>query len=164
MCGCAAGQKAVPYAPHEIPKDTRITLERTPCFGECDWYKLSISADGSVEFAPQRYGADSKPVALPPLKDKIGVDGVRKLIAEFERIDYFSLDDKYDISNRKSCPNAATDHSSAITSITIGGKSKQIHHYHGCEGNPILEKLTALEDKIDQIALRQEWLLELRNQ
>ena len=157
----AAGFSA---AQETLPKDSVITLERTPCFGMCDSYKLTISANGDVEFVPKRHGADHKPGTGTRFKDRISLDMVKQLVAEFEKINHFSLCDRYDISSDKLCPRASTDHPSAITSITIDGKSKEVHHYHGCEGNPILDKLTALEDKNDQIAVRPEWILELRKQ
>ena len=154
----------VAIAQPAVPIDTWITLERTPCFGACPWYKLSISADGAVELIPKALDVDHREVDKPPFKVNIGVDKVKRLITEFEKINYFALNDEYITRNEEDCPSSWTDAPSAITSISTGGKWKRILHYRGCKGNPVLDKLTTLENKIDEIAGTEGWLKQLRTQ
>ena len=51
-----------------------------------------------------------------------------------------------------------TDMPSAITSIRLKGKSKTVSHYYGCGDSGVLPKLTALENKIDEVAGTQKWI------
>ena len=152
---------AFTFAQQSIPKDTFITLERTPCFGTCPFYKLTILADGKVEFEPKRMTKKYKLVSGKLITSQITQDKLKQLITEFESIGYFSLENIYgrsDFKEDKNCPEMWTDYSTAFTSILINGKSKQINHYHGCQGSAILEKLTKLEDKIDEIVNTKQWL------
>ena len=75
-----------------------ITLERTPCFGTCPSYKLTIYDDGKVEYEGRDF-----------VKRKGKAEGqitkaeLEELIREFERIDYQNLADDYTLSS-KNCP------------------------------------------------------------
>lgn len=138
-----------------IPKDTLITLERTICYGSCPDYKLTIAADGTVTFEGRRF-VKVRGIAT----GHISQEDLRKLIAEFDAVSYFSLRDSYK-TQADGCPEVWTDNPQAITSIRMGGKSKKIVHYYGCEedqGKSIYPKvLTELEAKIDQIAGTDKW-------
>jgi hypothetical protein len=129
-----------------------ITLERTQCYGDCPVYKLAIFADGKVlyegkEFVKRKGKAEGR-ITRAALEDLVG---------EFNRIDYLNLDDKY-IFEGKNCPEWWTDSSSTITSLNWKGKQKTIDHYHGCRGTNVLNQLTALEHKIDQVVNTRRWI------
>jgi hypothetical protein len=147
------------FGQHDIPHDTVITLERTECFGTCPSYKLSISANGEVVFVGQRFVK-----RVGKVKGRISPDQLKQLIAEFERINYFSLKDDYGMSGgfgptpSEDCPEMWTDHPAAYTSLTINGKTKKVAHYHGCKGNDATEKLTRLENRIDEIVNTERWV------
>ena len=124
--------------------DVVVTLERGPCFGACPVYRLTVYGDGRVSYEGIRF------VRIEGTRTAtISEDNVRQLIAEFYAIDYFSLHDEYTHAD-------ATDMPSATTSITIGGKTKTIIHYHGDFSTP--DELTALEDKIDEIVSTRQWV------
>ena len=125
-------------------KEIVITLERTRCFGVCPAYTLTIYGDGRVVYD----GKDFVRVEGARTAN-IGEESISRLVTEFQNIDYFSLDDSYEEFN-------ATDMPSAITSITINGKTKTIRHYHGDLSAP--KKLTELENKIDQIVNTDQWI------
>src|SRR5438128_1833857 len=85
------------YSQQEIPKDLSITLERTMCFGWCPAYRLTITADGSVKFTPTEefaYRGDG-PMPSFPLTGKITADQLSVLLAEFEKIKFYSLRNHY---------------------------------------------------------------------
>lgn len=124
--------------------DLVITLERTPCFGACPVYSLAIRGDGTVNYE----GKDFVKVK-GTARTTISMDQVYKLVHEFEKADYFSLKDSY-------TERTATDMPSVITSITTGGRTKKIEHYHGDFSAP--EKLTELEYMIDQIVNADQWI------
>lgn len=139
-----------------VPPDTLITLERTMCPGLCPVYKLTIRADGTVQFEGRHVEAgEVSPGEIK--KGTISKEGIDSLVSEFEKADYFSFKDSYRIGD-KDCRESRTDHPSAITSITINGKSKSVTHDYGCKGNARLDDLTKLESKIDEVADTKQWL------
>jgi hypothetical protein len=128
-----------------------ITLERGACFGSCPVYKLTIYDDGTVEYEGKEF------VRLrSKAKGQITQEALQELIREFEKIDYLKLDDSYEVGS-KNCPESWTDHPLAITSLNWQGKQKKIRHYHGCRGLAILDQLTALENKIDEVVNTRRW-------
>lgn len=133
-------------------KDDFITLERTVCFGTCPSYLLTIKRDGSVTFEGRRF---TKTVGV--VRGKISPADFRALVSEFEKINYFSLPDRF-VGGTKECPENITDMPSANTSIKLNGKTKAVDHYYGCSSNGALAKLTALENKIDEVAGTQKWI------
>ncbi|MFN2578980.1 MAG: acetamidase/formamidase family protein [Pyrinomonadaceae bacterium] len=129
-----------------------ITLERTVCFGTCPAYKVTIARDGTVTFDGRRF-TKTKGLATGHIK----ADDFRKLMKEFEKIDYFSLPDAYTPGTAQ-CPRVVTDLPSANTSIHLNGKMKSVEHYYGCGNAQALAKLTALETRIDEVAGTQKWI------
>jgi hypothetical protein len=79
------------------------------------------------------------------------------LMADFDRVKFFSLEDNYS-HDRRVCDEVWTDNPSAITSIRINGKSKTVNHYYGCRGPKAPKELTELEDKLDEIVNTAQWL------
>lgn len=148
--GChGAGYSDRTAIPQGIPRDLKITLERTECFGFCPVYKLTITADGSVVFEGRRF-VKQEGVTI----SSVSPERLKQLMAEFDRVKFFSLEDDYS-ETRLSCP---TDQPSAITSIRINGKSKTINHYLGCLEPKVPKGLTELENKIDEIVNTAQWL------
>ena len=150
-------------AQREIPKDLKITLERYTRLGSSPSYSLTITADGIVKFTPfgkPAYHAEgTEPSAR--LTGNITTRQVRRLLAEFQKIKFFSLRNHYDDSDESrggpSCPKYLTDGGSAIISIVENGKHKTVHHYGGCIGPKVLKTLGALEDKIDKTTNSDQW-------
>ncbi len=132
--------------------DDAITLERTACFGTCPMYKVTIASDGTVTFNGVRFTK-----ITGAAKGKISANDYRQLVAEFEKINYFSLPDAYS-PGTPVCPRTITDMPSANTSIRLKGKLKGVRHYLGCGEEGALAKLIALEKKIDDVAGTQKWI------
>jgi hypothetical protein len=134
-----------------IPPDTVITLERTSCRGACPFYKIRISADGSVFFRGKLFVNSKRP------KSNLTQEQLSQLLAEFEKIDYFSLRDRYQYLS-DGCSGSGLDHPGAITSLRINGRTKTITHDYGCtersaDGRPgavYPKALFALEERIDE--------------
>jgi len=140
----AAGCARTPTPMPDDLDDVVITLERTVCFGVCPEYKLTIYGNGTVVYEGKRFvRIEGKRTAT------ISEDKIRELLSEFERVDYFFLEDSYE-------EFMATDMPSAYTSLTIDGKTKTVRHYHGDFSAP--EEVTALEDKIDEIVDSNQWI------
>lgn len=138
--GC--GEPPIP-TPDDI-SDVVVTIERGPCFGACPVYRLTVYGDGRVIYEGIRFvGVEGTRTAT------ISEDKVRQLVTEFQKIDYFSMDDEYTHAD-------ATDMPSATTSITIAGQTKTVAHYHGDFSAP--EDLATLEDRIDEIVSTDRWV------
>ena len=137
----------------DIPQDLMITLERTACYGFCPVYKLTITADGAVVFNGRRFVKQEGAT----VKSVISREGLKQLMAEFDRVKFFSLEDDY-MDNPRVCAENWTDSPSAFTSIRIDGKSKTVRHYHGCRGPKVPKEITELENKIDEIVNTAQWL------
>lgn len=128
---------------------TAVALERTPCFGSCPVYSLSISRSGVVRFEGKKFvehaGADSA---------RIPAASVDSLVSELSAAGYFGFADRY-TSGAPACGRYATDLPSAITSITDDGRVKRIEHDHGCTDAP--RELARLENRIDEVAGTGRW-------
>ena len=135
-----------------VPLDTLITFERTVCYGTCPSYKVTITADGSVTFEGRRFVT-----YVGIAKSSITREQLRKLIARFEQIKFFALKDRYE-TLLDGCQSEVTDHPSAITSITVDGKSKSVWHYFGCSGPEGLAELSKLEQLIDETVNSDQWI------
>ena len=140
----------IPVAP-AIPADTEIGLERRRCDLRCPVYKLTLSADGKVVYEGRNFVKRTGTV-----RSNIDEQKLAALIAEIERVNYFSLQDKY--IPGANCPQVATDYPTVITSVRINGRSHMIEHYHGCSGSDVLQELINLETKIDQAVNTEQWI------
>jgi len=129
-----------------------ITLERTVCYGTCPSYQVTIARDGAVTFEGRDF-VKTKGTATAQIKP----EDFHQLVNEFEKIKYFSLDERYEPGS-PGCPSAATDFPYARTSIKMNGRTKSVSHYHGCRGSELLRALTALERKVDEIAGTEKWI------
>jgi hypothetical protein len=148
-----------------VPKDTVITLHRFPDAFENGWrYTLTINSDGSVvlkRFKHLLRNFDPDGPESQTFQTRISLKQVAELVAEFERIRFFSLNDRF-AKTEDGCPSVWTDQGGTETSITLNGKTKTIAHYYGCRqesfGSVYPIKLTALESKIDEIVGTKQWL------
>ena len=138
---------------HEtVPPNTVITLQRGGCEKRCAVYKIIVFADGTLIYHGQYYVRRNGLVL-----DKVDVATVKRLIEEFQAINYFNLQDQYGYTSEEGCNSVLSDAPVAMTSIVTGEKSKAIIHHHRCVG-PVPGQLTRLEDKIDQLARAARWI------
>jgi hypothetical protein len=133
------------------PKDLRsvsVTLRRTACYGTCPVYAVTIDGSGLVQYLGEWHvdipGAQTSRIPPEKLKD---------LLRDFEGIHFFDLQDKYS----ESC----TDQPTAIISILVDGKTKEVSNYFGgCEGaksGPQVD-LAELAEQIDKAAGSGRWV------
>jgi len=126
-----------------------VSLERTPCYGSCPVYRVTISRGGMVRFEGTRFvtraGADSAQLAK---------EAVDSLLAELDRGGFFEFEERY-VSGAPACGLYATDLPSAITSVDDGSRSKRVRHDRGCSDAP--GALATLENRIDEVAGTARW-------
>jgi hypothetical protein len=116
----------------------KITLERTPCHGRCQVYKVTVWGTGEVAYFGEAH------------VDKAGAHGwrisrrrLRRLAEALKKANYFRLEDGYTSREITGAPGC-------VTSVEYDdGSSKSIDHYHGDSAAP--DALTQLEDEIDRI-------------
>ena len=70
-----------------------ITMERTMCFGTCPAHSLAIHGNGTVNYEGFAFVAVTGSHTYQISKEK-----VEQLVCEFHRINYFSLEDRYEES------------------------------------------------------------------
>jgi acetamidase/formamidase len=133
-------------------KTNVITMERGACFGTCPMYKVTLRSDGTVTFDGANF-VKTKGTAT----GKITPEDFNKLVSEFEKLKFFSLDDTYEPGS-PACGPAATDLPYVRTSIQMKGKTKSISHYQGCLNSEVVRTLLNLDRKIDEIAGTEKWI------
>ncbi|MBP1730263.1 MAG: hypothetical protein H6Q55_692 [Deltaproteobacteria bacterium] len=140
LASCASTSTQVSTTPSLL----MISLERTPCFGRCPVYKVSVYGDGTVRYDGKEY------VKVKGSQTRvISPQQVQRLLAELQQASYFSFKDDYDTIT-------FTDAPLAITAVTVDGRSKRVRHYLGDATAP--KELTILEERIDEVSGSQEWV------
>jgi hypothetical protein len=126
-----------------------ITLERTACFAGCPVYRLAVFADGSVS-----YEGSALVRQMGKASSRIPPERVEALLSELDRAGYFSFANRYTAAEPV-CGRYATDSPSAITSITLEGRTKRVEHDYGCDAAP--GALVVLERRIDEVVGSGQW-------
>ena len=127
---------------------TKIVLERTPCFGSCPVYTLTVHSSGLVEFAGKNYVK-----AQGPQTGKISAASFARLVKKIEEIDFFGLRDRYDGKNPDGSGSTVTDLPTRKTTVARGEETKTVVNYF--RGPP---GLTELELLIDELAKSSKWI------
>jgi hypothetical protein len=140
-----------------IPQDADviITLNRTPCFGNCPSYDLEIRDNGLVVYDG---GNDVKQSGQHT--DQISQADFHQLTSAFEELNYYLLEQKYRRAANIICDieeyNYMTDFPYVHTSLTVNGQRTEIDHYHGLFSSP--DELSQLENLIDEVANSSQWV------
>ena len=129
-------------------RSARITLERTPCYGVCPVYTVTLDGNGLVQY----FG--NFRVDIPgPQTGKVGPNTLRDLLNLANQIGFFQMRDSYS--------EACTDMPTSIISILVDGKSKRVSNYYGgCEQQKSESQvdLARLAEKIDAAAGTDRWV------
>jgi hypothetical protein len=120
--------------------DVLITMQRTPCFGTCPAYTVTITGDGRVEYEGKQFVhvTGRATATISPAE-------VAALVEAFDKAGYFTLNDRYTAN--------ITDMPTTITSIRIGERFKQVIDYYGAP-----QVLKDLEKQIDRVAGTARWV------
>jgi len=115
-----------------------VTMERETCFGDCPAYSVQVYSDGTVIYVGK---VNVKEIGEK--RFKISQETIQAVIKEFQRINYFSLKDRYDVDETGM---SVTDQPTTTTSICLGGKRKRVVDYYFAP-----KELVQLEDRIDSL-------------
>ncbi|HEY2434552.1 MAG TPA: DUF6438 domain-containing protein [Vicinamibacterales bacterium] len=125
---------ALSAGPAFAQETVRITLERTPCFGRCPVYTVTIADDGRVTYDGRQF------VRVDGAHEwRIDRAAVRALAAEIEKAGFFEMKDEYTA--------LITDHPTTYTEVAIGNRHKRIKDY--VSGPAALKEI---EKRIDDVS------------
>lgn len=136
-------QAEEPALPAETPQTADdsvfFRIERTPCFGSCPTYKLTIFQDGSATYEGRRFA-----VREGSYTGHVDAGTMQKLKEAAEAQDFYGMQDKYD--------KPVTDLPSVIIRIHADGRDKQVI---GRVGAPQTFKL--LTKEVEALLADVEW-------
>ncbi|HEX5436463.1 MAG TPA: DUF6438 domain-containing protein [Gemmatimonadaceae bacterium] len=155
LIGCHPAPAPTPARP---PRVDSLILERSPCFGFCPAYRLTLHADGSVTFGSRDPGD-----VIRMATDTIPAARFEWLVREAHRIGFGKLPAV--IAHDSSlCPVRATDQSTATVTIVRADSMHRVVDYHGCYAGtdlsvvPAVGELRHFESEIDSVAQTGRWL------
>jgi hypothetical protein len=152
LAGCAPRTAASPALQSDttVAQPPAISLERTPCFGGCPVYTISVSSSGQVTFEGKAHVRE-----LGTHTAEIPGQQVDALLMELKRAGYFNFASRYAVSEA-ACGRYVTDLPSAISTATLKGRTKRIEHDYGCGAAP--GALMVLEQRIDEVLGTERWV------
>jgi len=134
-----------------------ITLERTPCLGNCPVYKVTIHGNGKVDWE----GVENV-AAMGRLDAKSVVprSQLEKLARQVDDARFFERDDNGELEQQPACTTTGstttcsfsahfcTDTTHAKITVSRNGRTKRIDNDH-CDAMPGIDEI---EDTVDQLA------------
>jgi hypothetical protein len=126
-----------------------ITHDRTACIASSPVYTISALSSGEVRFEGRAHVRK-----LGAATGRVPRERVDSLLSELERDGYFTFAERY-TPPEPACGRYATDSPSAITSVTLRGRTKRVTHDYGCGGAP--GALVVLERRIDEALNSGQW-------
>lgn len=115
-------------------------MKRTPCYGTCPQYQVTIFSNGLIKYEGKRY-VDK----IGCFHSKLSRKKIENIISLVYEINYFKMDSEY-LSN-------VTDLPSVVTEVLVNGNN------HSVVDEKISEtKLNILYDEIDKLIIEvDEW-------
>ena len=115
-----------------------LTMERTPCFGKCPNYKITIFNTGNVIYEGFNFTEKKGKYTT-----KLSAKEIEEIESQTDVINLFLLKDKYDA--------AVTDIPSCILMVNYKGKKKKILDRYGAP-----QELKQFEKFIDSLVLTKD--------
>lgn len=123
----------------EQQNDIVITMQKTPCYGRCPVYEITINGDGSSKFVGRRF-VDS----IGVFEKQFSQVEVNSLVKAFEEAKFFEMQDEY--------TSKVSDMSTTYVSFSVNGKTKRIKDYYNAPA-----ELKELEKMIEKLAFTPGW-------
>ncbi len=124
--------------------EVMLTFARTPCFGTCPSYKITVYRAGGVEYVGERFVK-----TVGPATGHLDHAQLVALDHAFADAHFFDLHPKYTHEDY-------TDGPSRKTTYHLGDHEMTIEHYSGDESAP--PELDNLEKTIDAIVKIEQWI------
>jgi hypothetical protein len=135
-----------------VPGDFSVTLQRNVCFGTCPVYTASVDASGLVQYDGTRCVA-----VIGHQESRLSQGRLRTLMAAFEDIDFFALQDVYR-SDENYCAPGFFDGTVIVTTLRMNGMEKTVRDWHGCNAQDVAAKLDSFERRVDDLLGTAEWV------
>lgn len=126
---------AAPVEQTELPRNDSLffSLERTPCFGSCPAYKITILKDGSATYFGRRFAAREG-----QFTGKVDAATMAQLVDAVNNAGFYAMEAKYD--------QPVTDLPSVIIRVHADERDKQVI---GRVGSPLaFKQLTQTAEKL----------------
>ncbi len=117
-----------------------IIYQRTPCFGKCPVYVLTIN--GATKTATFKGQSDTEKIGT--YTKTLSVEELKKLATAFDKANFFALEDAY--------MGIITDFPVKTITYTNNGKTKKVKERHQAP-----KELTDLEAIIEEVANSSGW-------
>lgn len=140
---------AIPAA-SVVSADSRVTMQRMPCFGTCPVYTVDITADGVVTFSGERFveATGTSTASIEPA-------AAAALMNELVALGFFDLADSY-THDGKVCGSYHTDAPRVKLTLRTGGRVKTVEHDYGCSDVP--DQLRVMQERVDSVAGVVRWV------
>lgn len=115
------------------PAGQLVSLKRTPCFGRCPIYRVTIMENGELVYEGKRFVEK-----LGTYSGLITGQDVENIIKKINEVGYFKMEEAYDVP--------IADFPTCVTSVNLDGKSKSIMNKQGAP-----PELKAFELYIDSL-------------
>ena len=135
-----------------MPGDFSVTLQRSVCFGPCPVYTASVDASGRVQYDGTRCVA-----VYGHQESRLSRGRLRALMAAFEDIDFFALQDVYR-SDESYCEPGSFDGTVIVTTLRMNGMEKTVRDWHGCNAQDVAARLDAFERQVDDLLGTPVWV------
>lgn len=123
------------------PGDSLLaSIYRSPCYGTCANYRLSIYNSGYAVYEGKR---NAKMIGI--FTTKFTYSEMKQLLIIAENIKYTELEDEYDNKN-------VTDLPSTTTSLVMNGKRKEVKCRIGCP-----TELSTFQNEFDSLVANNKW-------
>jgi len=137
------------------PSDIAITLERTPCFGTCPVYTVTIDGLGRVTYEGRQHV-----MRTGRQRGTIKMEEVETLLNEFLRARFMHALDEYrtrdfvklEDGQYRRLGEGMSDLPSAILTLTLGSRTKRVLLHHSFPA-----ELGRLPDLVDISANTEQW-------
>ena len=132
-----------------VSPDSRITMQRLPCFGTCPVYTVDIAADGIVTFTGERF-VEVTGTSTARIEAAAAAALIQSLVAD----NFFDLEDRY-TDDAKVCGSYHTDAPRVRLTVRTDSRTKTVEHDYGCSDAP--DRLRDMQERVDSVAGVTRW-------
>jgi hypothetical protein len=133
-----------------VSADSRVTMQRLPCFGTCPMYTVDVDAGGAVTFTGERFvETTGRATRTIPARDAAA------LLQHLSDAGFFALAESYTYES-KACGSYHTDAPRVIMTLSLNGRSRRVEHDYGCSDAP--DALRAMQERVDSVAGVATWV------
>lgn len=133
-----------------VSSESRVTMERGPCYGTCPVYSVAIAADGTVTFDGERHVASTG-----TMTHRIESAAAAALLQSLAADGFYELADTY-VYKAAACGMYHTDAPTVTLTLVLDGRTKTVQHDQGCRDAP--ESLNRMQARIDSVAGVSRWI------